>query len=229
MSEQVRKMFSGISRKYDLLNQILSFGIHHRWRKKTVKLSECKPNFKILDTASGTGDLAFEYYKHLNGNCSITATDFCNEMLDVAREKSHETESNILFETADVMKLNYIDSAFDISSISFGIRNVDDPKTGISELARVTKPNGKVVVLEFGQATGLFGFLYDLYSRYYMPFMGKLIAGDDYAYSYLPKTAKKFPCKQDFVDIMISTNRFSNVTYTQLSGGIAYIYIGVVK
>ncbi len=228
MSEQVKKMFSGISGKYDLLNDILSFGIHHRWRKKTVKQAVVSQNANILDTACGTGDLAFEFYKALKGNCNIIATDFCEDMLDIAKKKANFNEYKIKFELADVMNLHFKDKTFDITSISFGIRNVDDTKIGISELARVTKSGGRVVILEFGQADGLFGKIYNFYSKYYMPFAGKLIAGDDYAYSYLPKTAKLFPCKDEFVNIMKSTGKFSDIHYIKLSGGIAYIYTGIV-
>ena len=229
MSEQVREMFSGISGKYDLLNDILSFGIHHKWRRKTVKEAEVKKKYKILDTASGTGDLAFEFYNSLGGDCEITATDFCEDMLILAKKKANQSNYKINFDISDVMNLQFQDKIFDVTSISFGIRNVDDPQKGVAELARVTKSGGRVVILEFGQASGLFGLLYNLYSKYYMPLVGKLIAGHDYAYSYLPKTAKNFPSRENFVKIMMNTGKFSNVKYKSLSGGIAYIYTGIVN
>lgn len=229
MSDLVNNMFANISGKYDLLNDLLSFGIHHRWRKIAVKQAAPEDGMMILDTACGTGDLSFSFYKHLEGNCKITATDFCESMLVIAKKKAKNNDINIQFEIADVMNLQYPNNNFDITSISFGIRNVDDTRKGISELARVTKKGGKVVILEFGQADGVFGSLYNFYSKYYMPLVGKLIAGDDYAYSYLPQSAKLFPCKEDFTYVMKSLDVFSEVSYISLSGGIAYIYTGVVR
>lgn len=226
MSEQVREMFTDISGKYDLLNDILSFGIHRFWRKKVVKLLDLKRETKVLDLATGTGDLAFEMEKHAD---KIVGTDFCEGMLDVARIKAKARKSNVQFGFADAMNLEFPDNSFDATTISFGIRNVDNPTKCLSEMARVIKSGGKVCVLEFGQPHGVFSWFYKTYSRYIMPKLGKIFAGNASPYTYLPQTAAKFPCGDKFIEIMRSTNAFTSSKAYKLTFGIAYIYIGVVK
>jgi demethylmenaquinone methyltransferase/2-methoxy-6-polyprenyl-1,4-benzoquinol methylase len=234
MSEEVRNMFASISGNYDKMNTILSFGIHHRWRKITVDAAELKPGQKVLDTATGTGDLAISFWQKLHsisdGNTpEVVGTDFCEDMMIYAHEKNSKIGNAVKFEFADVLDLQYPDGYFDVSSISFGIRNVDDPKRGVSELARVVKPGGKVLILEFGQPEGLFALPYNIYSKYIMPQLGKLFASDKRAYTYLPVTASKFPSAEKFLDIMKSTGQFSSVSYKKLTFGVAYLYIGIVK
>ncbi len=229
MSEQVKQMFSDISGKYDLLNTILSFGVHHLWRIKTVTLSEATKGNKILDCATGTGDLAIAFKKKVESEGSVTGTDFCAGMLDYAPAKAKKQGLDIKFELADVMHLQYEDNSFDVASISFGIRNVDEPKIGLSEMARVVKKNGRVVILEFGQPQGMFGKLYRWYSKNIIPVIGKIVAGSNFAYTYLPETASKFPAGDKFVALMQETGKFEKITKKRLTFGISYIYVGVVK
>lgn len=239
MSEQVQQMFAKLSPKYDLMNDILSFGIHHLWRAKTVEKANIDRPVKLLDCATGTGDLAIAFSKAITKNsqkfgfslddCEIIATDFCPEMFEFAIPKASGLALPIRFEFADVMELHYPDGYFDISSISFGIRNVDNPQIGVAELARVVKSGGKVMILEFGQPTGWISAPYNFYSKKVMPFLGKLIAKNRSAYTYLPNTAAKFPSREKFVEIMESTNKFKSIEYHLLTYGIAYLYIGIVK
>lgn len=229
MSEKVREMFAEISGKYDFMNNLLSFGIHHAWRRKTVKYSQAKLGEKVLDCASGTGDLAIEFKNAVGKSGKVTATDFCEDMLVFAKKKFLERGYEIDCQTADAMNLPFEDSQFDIASISFGIRNVDIPKKAIEDMARTVKPGGRVVVLEFGQPRGLITPFYKFYSRFVMPAFGKIFAGNSSAYQYLPETAAKFPCRDEFVSLMDSTGSFSKAEYIELTSGIAYIYIGTVK
>jgi demethylmenaquinone methyltransferase/2-methoxy-6-polyprenyl-1,4-benzoquinol methylase len=128
------------------------------------------------------------------------------------------------------MALPFADSSFDISSISFGIRNVADPLKGLSELARVVKTGGKVMVLEFGQVrTPIIGALYNWYSEKVLPKIGGIVTGEPQAYDYLQKSSARFPCREEFCELMKSTGAFSDVTYHSLSLGIAFIYIGTKK
>lgn len=227
--EIIRSMFSKVAANYDKGNNVLSMGIHHLWRKKLVKYSGAKAGDKVLDCATGTGDLAIEFKKNV-GDGVVIGTDFCAEMLIPAPAKAKERGLEIQFEQADVTQLNYADNSFDISSISFGIRNVGDPVKGISEMARVTKSGGKVLVLEFGQVRmPIFGPLYNFYSQNILPKIGGLVTGQKDAYEYLQKSSAAFPCREGFVDLMNQTNAFSNIEYVSLSGGIAYIYKGTVK
>ena len=173
---KIKAMFSKVASGYDRANDILSAGIHHLWRKKLVKLSGAKSGDSVLDCATGTGDLAIEFKKAVGISGTVIGTDFCKEMLDFAPEKSKRRNLEIRFAVADVTALGFEDNSFDITSISFGIRNVGDPAKGISELARVTKPGGKVCVLEFGQIENpMLNRAYQFYSTKILPKIGGTI------------------------------------------------------
>lgn len=227
--EKIKQMFSQVAEKYDQTNSILSLGIHHIWKKKVVRSSEASAGQKVLDCATGTGDLALEFKKQVGLSGQVIGTDFCVEMLEAAPAKAKAQNLDVKFEVADVMQLPYPDQSFDVSSISFGIRNVQDPSKGLSEMARVTKSGGYVMILEFGQVHWpLFSSAYNFYSQKILPRLGGLITGQTQAYEYLQSSSSTFPCREEFVDLMKSTGRFSSVQYQTLTGGIAYIYKGRV-
>ncbi len=225
MSEQVREMFSEISPKYDMMNDILSFGIHRIWRRNVVKLLQLTKKSEVIDLASGTGDLAFAM-KQVAGK--VIGTDFCEDMLVVARRKAKERNIDIEFKQADAMDLPFGDNQFDAATISFGIRNVDNVSKCLSEMARVVKPGGKVIVLEFGQPKGIISVFYKIYSKYIMPILGRIFAGAGAAYTYLPETAAKFPCGDAFLKLMKDTKQYSEFKAYPLNSGIAFIYVGIV-
>lgn len=229
MSEKVRSMFADIADDYDRVNTVLSFGVHHGWRKKAIKESGAKKGYHVLDCATGTGDLAIEFKKVVGDDGYVLGTDFCAPMIEPAPGKAKEKGLLVDFEVADVMNLPYKDNRFDVSSISFGIRNVDDPTIALKELARVVKPGGRVVVLEFGQPKGLLKYPYNLYSQHIMPAVGGLLSGNRDAYTYLPRTSASFPAGDKFLRIMDNTKDFSETKTVKLTGGIAYVYVGVVK
>lgn len=228
MSEEVRKMFADISDKYDLVNGVLSMGVHNRWRKTAVKMSGAKAGMSVLDCATGTGDLALEFKKTVGNNGYVLGTDFCKEMIEPGPAKAKSKGLVVDFEVADAMNLPYEDNRFDIASISFGIRNVDDPVVALKEMARVVKPGGKVVVLEFGQASGPMKYPFEFYSKYVIPTVGGMITGNRDAYTYLPKTSAEFPAGDKFINLMYKTRSYKEYTYKKLTGGIAYIYVGLV-
>lgn len=228
MSEQVHDMFSEIAPSYDATNTVLSLGVHHLWRKKTVKLSDVSVGDAVLDCATGTGDLAIAYKKAVGDEGHVVGTDFNADMLSFAPEKAEEEGLDIEWEVQDAMDLTYDDDTFDIASIAFGIRNVDDPAVALASMARVVRPGGRVVVLEFGEPTGIMKPLYKFYNKFVLPTVGGIMSGNREAYSYLQETSIAFPCRDDFLDLMESTGSFSGQEYHSLTGGIAYIYVGTV-
>ncbi len=228
MSEAVHAMFSDIAPRYDLANSILSLGIHHLWRSNTVKASGAKQGSSVLDCATGTGDLALAFKRVVGPTGRVIGTDFNADMLSFAPAKALRKGLDVTFEVADAMNLQYADASFDVASISFGIRNVDKPIVALGEMARVVKPGGRIVVLEFGQPRGLMGTTYRWYSKNVIPFIGGLITGHRKAYEYLPTTAAAFPCRDEFLSLMKDTGRLDNCYYKELTGGIAYLYVGTV-
>lgn len=228
MSDKVKNMFADIADDYDRINSILSFGVHNVWRKTTVRESGARPGDKILDCATGTGDLALEFKKKVGHEGYVKGTDFCKEMIEHAPEKADKKKLVVEFEVADAMDLPYDDNFFDISSIAFGIRNVDDPKVCLQEMARVVKPGGRVVVLEFGQPKGPVRLPYEFYSKHVMPAIGGWISGNREAYTYLPETSAKFPAGDKFLELMAETGSFSEQRAVKLTGGISYVYVGTV-
>lgn len=222
-------MFASIARRYDHGNQVLSMGLHHHWRKAAVRLSGAKPGDQVLDCATGTGDLAFEFQRAVGPRGRVVGTDFCAEMLEIARAKGEREGLPTQFEEADALRLPYADGVFDVASIAFGIRNVDDPVRGVAEMARVVRPGGSVAVLEFGQPGGaLFGPAYRFYSTHVIPRIGGWLTGERHAYEYLHRTSSAFPSGPAFLALMESTGRFSAVRARPLSGGIAHVYVGAV-
>lgn len=229
-AEQVRSMFNEVAHNYDLANTVMSAGVHHLWRKAAVKWSGAHAGQSVLDCATGTGDLAIEFKLAVGPSGSVTGTDFSPGMLAPAPGKATKRGLDIKFEQADVTQLPYDGAAFDISSISFGIRNVENPVQGLSELARVVRPGGVVLVIEFGQPK-VPGFkqAFELYSKYLLPKIGGWVSGKPEAYQYLQDSSAQFPCREDFLKLMEQTGRFSTYEYRTLSFGIAYMYKGVVR
>ncbi|MFT3836679.1 MAG: ubiquinone/menaquinone biosynthesis methyltransferase [Myxococcaceae bacterium] len=227
MSETVQRMFAQIAPRYDLANDALSFGVHRSWRKRAVQLAEVKPGMSVLDCATGTGDLALAF-KRATQTGEVIGTDFCAEMIVPAPAKAARAGLDVRFEVADVLQLPYPDQKFDRASISFGIRNVDDPKRCLQELARVTKKGGRVIVLEFGQPDGLYGALYRFHSRFVMPLLGQLLTGNRQAYEYLPRTAAQFPAGEKFVALMKDAGCFTATRAVPLWLGTAWVYLGDV-
>jgi demethylmenaquinone methyltransferase / 2-methoxy-6-polyprenyl-1,4-benzoquinol methylase len=219
-------MFSGIARRYDLLNHLLSANIDKRWRRKVRELLEdtlAKPEAMVLDVACGTGDLSIELAR--DSEARVIGTDFCRPMLTVAKEKS----TSIPFVEGDAMNLSYVDDSFDAVTIAFGLRNLSNVEAGLGELGRVLKPGGRLVVLEFSSPVvpgfrGLFNF----YFAHILPRIGGLISGERGAYEYLPDSVSKFPDQKRLASLMESKG-FDEVSYTNLTGGIAAIHIGTKR
>ncbi len=229
MSEQVREMFASIARRYDAANEVLSLGVHRGWRRAAVRLSGVLPGDRVLDCATGTGDLALAFKRAVGPSGEVVGTDFCAEMLASAPAKAQRAGLPVRFEVADALALPYADASFDVASIGFGIRNVDDPVRCLREMSRVVRPGGRVVVLEFGQPRGPFGALFRVYSRQVMPALGGLLTGNRAAYEYLPRTAAAFPAGDRFLELMDEAGAFAQRSANPLFAGTAYVYVGAVR
>jgi demethylmenaquinone methyltransferase/2-methoxy-6-polyprenyl-1,4-benzoquinol methylase len=220
-------MFSDIAPGYDLGNDVLSFGTHRLWKRRMVREARVPKGGRVLDLATGTGDIALLFSDAVGSRGSVTGVDFCADMIEQARRRPKNQRDNLSFEVGDAMSLRFADDTFDATSISFGIRNVDDPVRALAEMRRVTRPGGRVVVLEFGQPGGLFGSLYRFYTGRIGPFVGGVITGHRDAYSYLDRTAANFPCDRAFVALMKRAG-LENVEWWPLFGGIAWLYVAEV-
>ncbi|MBN9684791.1 MULTISPECIES: bifunctional demethylmenaquinone methyltransferase/2-methoxy-6-polyprenyl-1,4-benzoquinol methylase UbiE [unclassified Corallococcus] len=229
MSTEVRQMFSSIATRYDVTNEVLSLGIHRLWRRAAVKLSGAKEGSHVLDCATGTGDLALAFKRKVGSTGRVVGTDFCPEMLESAPAKAAKAGLEVEFQVQDAMALTLPDNTFDVASISFGIRNVDDPVKCLQEMARVVRPGGRVVVLEFGQPTGPYGALFRFYSKTVMPAIGGLLTGNRAAYQYLPRTAAAFPAGDRFLSLMDQAGAYSERAAHPLLFGTAYVYVGTVR
>jgi len=226
--KQIRAMFGSIARGYDRANNVLSGGIHHLWRRKLVRWSGAAPGDRVLDCATGTGDLAIAFARVVGDSGAVTGTDFSPEMLEPAPTKAERAGVKVAFRPADVTALPFADAAFDVASISFGIRNVVDRVGGLREMARVVRPGGRVMVLEFGQPdSAVFGPLFNFYSRKVLPRLGGLLTGNYEAYSYLDRSAGAFPCRDEFLALMEQTGLLTQLEWRSYTGGIAYAYRGV--
>ncbi|WNG47013.1 bifunctional demethylmenaquinone methyltransferase/2-methoxy-6-polyprenyl-1,4-benzoquinol methylase UbiE [Archangium minus] len=229
MSTEVRQMFSSIATRYDVTNEVLSFGVHRLWRRAAVRLSGAREGSAVLDCATGTGDLALAFKRKVGTSGRVVGTDFCKEMLDSAPAKAAREGLQVEFQVADAMDLPFADNSFDVASIAFGIRNVDDPVKCLKEMARVVRPGGRVVVLEFGQPTGLFGALFRVYSKVVMPTIGGLLTGNRAAYEYLPRTSAAFPAGDKFLSLMEQAGAYQERVAHPMMFGTSYVYVGTVR
>lgn len=223
-STAVREMFSGIAGKYDLLNHLLSLNIDKSWRRKVrAELADIlsHQDALVLDVACGTGDLSLELKR--NGEARVVGTDFCRPMLAIAQDKSH---SSIPYIEADAMVLPFGDCRFDAVTIAFGLRNLPNVERGLAELFRITKPGGRLVVLEFSSPV-VPGFrqIFDLYFSRILPRIGGLVSGSRAAYTYLPDSVSKFPDQKALAKLFTKIG-FADVRFTNLTGGIAAIHVG---
>jgi demethylmenaquinone methyltransferase / 2-methoxy-6-polyprenyl-1,4-benzoquinol methylase len=224
--EQVAQMFDNIANRYDLLNSILSLGIHKGWRKKCVNLLREKKPLHILDVATGTGDFAIECSK-LDPE-KIIGIDISEGMLAKGREKVSrlKLQSLITLEYGNAETVNFANDQFDAIVVGFGVRNFQDLEKGLSNLYRMLKPGGQLVILEFSYPKNfLVKSAYNFYFSYITPVVGKIFSKDTRAYSYLTESVKAFPNNERFTTILDKL-KFKNTSFTVLSMGIAAIYRG---
>lgn len=224
--EQVRNMFNNIASYYDFLNHFLSIGIDRRWRKYTIRLIKRIKHDSILDVATGTADLAIQAAKiHPK---KIIGVDISDEMLEIGRKKIKlkNLEKLISLQNADSENLPFPDKSFDIAMAAFGVRNFEDLNKGISEMFRVLKSGGAIIVLEFSKPRKFpFKQIYLLYFQNILPLVGKIVSKNKTAYSYLPESVSTFPSGDDFLKVLKKTG-FSDNHFHPLTMGVASVYVG---
>lgn len=228
MSRRVERMFSRLAGDYDRANRVLSFGVDVWWRAKAVEASGASRGDSVLDVACGTGDLAQAFQDRVGPEGRVVGLDFSRPMLDRAAEKAAPRDAAAPFVQGDALALPFASGAFDVASIAFGIRNVDDPVAGLREMARTVRPGGSVVVLEFGQPSGILRAPYRFYSEHVLPRLGGWLTGDRDAYEYLNRTAATFPSGDAFLELVDEAGSFQGARAWPLTGGIAYVYRAVV-
>ncbi len=223
-NKRISEMFSSIAPTYDFLNHFLSFNIDKLWRIKAVSLLDGN---SVLDVATGTGDVALQINK-MNKFKSITASDVSHGMLKIAIKKAEDMGAdNIKFICAPAEALPFDDESFDNVIIAFGIRNIPDRISALYEFKRVLKKNGRLVVLEFNKPVSkVFNEVYNVYSNFVLPFLGRIISHNNKAYDYLPNSIKNFP-DVEFLKKSMERAGFKEVCYFPLTFGISFIHTGI--
>ena len=226
-AKKVQGVFTSVASKYDVMNDVMSLGVHRIWKEAMMDWLAPRPSQKLLDVAGGTGDISFKFLKRA-GSGHATVLDITENMLIEGRKRAEANQvlDSLNWVVGDAMALPFADNSFDVYTISFGIRNVTRPQEALNEAFRVLRPGGRLMVLEFSQIpVPLAQKAYDFYSFNVIPRMGKLIANDRDSYQYLIESIRKFPNQDTFLS-MVRQAGFENANYRNLSLGISALHSG---
>ncbi|WP_111642962.1 bifunctional demethylmenaquinone methyltransferase/2-methoxy-6-polyprenyl-1,4-benzoquinol methylase UbiE [Marinimicrobium alkaliphilum] len=226
---RVAQVFHSVAAKYDLMNDLMSGGVHRLWKRFTIELSAVRPGQKVLDIAGGTGDLSYAFARKVGSEGLVVLADINASMLNVGRDRLTDRgiAGNIEFAQADAQYLPFPDNTFDVITIAFGLRNVTDKDLALSAMLRVLKPGGRLLVLEFSKPrNSLLEKAYDTYSFKVLPFMGKLVTNDADSYRYLAESIRMHP-DQDTLKSMMESAGFVNVDYHNMTGGVVALHKGI--
>lgn len=227
--EMVLNYFSMISKRYDLMNTILSFGLHKRWKREAVRLCGLKRGDMVLDLCGGTGDISALALKYLNSQGKVILYDLNRDMINQGIIKLNKINQNkrIEFVQGDAEYISFLDNTFDSVFVGFGIRNIEAPEQALKEVYRVLKNNGRFIFIEFSTPEYRpFAKLYDFYSFYIMPYLGKIIAGSKEAYTYLPVSIRGF-YKPNEIIMLLKEAGFSDISFVRILNGVAIIYSAI--
>ena len=224
---KVRSLFTGVANNYDIMNDVMSMGIHRVWKEAMMDWLAPRPGQNLLDVAGGTGDVSFKFLKRA-GRGHATVCDLTEGMLIEGRKRAEAEamQDSLDWVVGDAMNLPFEDNTFDVYTISFGIRNVTRPQEALNEAYRVLKPGGRIMVLEFSQLPNpMMQRAYDLYSFNVIPRMGQVIANDRDSYQYLVESIRNFPDQETFLG-MVRAAGFENAKYRNMTMGIAALHSG---
>lgn len=225
---QVRAMFDRIARVYDRMNSAMTAGMHHHWRRRAVDRARVGPGDRVLDVATGTGDLALELWDRVGPEGEVVGVDFAETMLEIARTKAQRLPgSRIRFVAGNALELPFGEDEFGAATVGFGARNFSDLRRGLAEMARVTRPGGRVVVLEItSPQRPPLSWFFRLWFDRAIPALGRL-AGDRDAYSYLPSSVRRFPGPRELAAELVAVG-LVDVRYLLTAGGIIAVHSGTV-
>ena len=227
-ASKVAGVFHSVAAKYDLMNDLMSGGVHRMWKAFTIEMSGVRPGHKVLDIAGGTGDLSAKFSKIVGAEGLVVLADINSSMLNVGRDKLTDNGivNNIEFSQADAQFLPFPDNTFDVITIAFGLRNVTDKDQALRDMCRVLKPGGRLLVLEFSKPTNpVMAKLYDVYSFSVLPKMGQLVADDADSYRYLAESIRMHPDQETLKGMMVAAG-FANCDYHNLTSGVVALHRG---
>jgi demethylmenaquinone methyltransferase/2-methoxy-6-polyprenyl-1,4-benzoquinol methylase len=225
-ARRVRGVFDSVASKYDVMNDVLSMGLHRAWKAYTVAVAAVQPGMKVLDIAGGTGDLAMAFAQRAGAQGRVVLTDINEAMLRHGRDRALDAGLVLPTAVCDAEKLPFADASFDLASVAFGLRNMTHKEQALAEMARVLRPGGRLLVLEFSKPAPALRKPYDWYSFTFMPWAGKLIAGDAESYRYLAESIRMHP-DQATLKAMMQASGFAHVDVHNLAGGIVALHVGV--
>lgn len=228
-SARVLRHFNSVAHVYDFMNTLLSFGIHHAWKRASVRMLNLRPGDRVLDVCGGTGDLAILAGRRVGSQGRVVIYDINRAMIAAGLHKvlGGPLEDRIRHVQGDAEQISFPDRSFEAAMVGFGIRNVTRMRQGFAEMYRVLKPGGRLMCLEFSRPVWpLFRSLYDMYSFYIMPFLGELIAGSRKAYTHLPESIRMFPLPDELAHMLRQVG-FSSVTYRYFTNGIAVAHLAM--
>ncbi|MFK7894013.1 MAG: bifunctional demethylmenaquinone methyltransferase/2-methoxy-6-polyprenyl-1,4-benzoquinol methylase UbiE [Granulosicoccus sp.] len=224
----VGQVFDSVAGKYDVMNDLMSFGVHRLWKRFTVSQAGVRPGHRVLDLAGGTGDLALQFTRRVGPKGSVVLSDINAAMLNTGRDRLMDegVTGNIEYVQANAECLPFDDDSFDCVSMAFGLRNVTDKDAALASIHRVLKPGGRVLILEFSKPVlPLLSKAYDAYSFTALPLMGKLVANDAESYRYLAESIRMHP-DQDTLEQMMQDAGFAKTSYHNLTGGVVALHKG---
>ena len=225
-AQRVRGVFDSVASKYDVMNDLMSGGLHRAWKAYTVMVANLREGQRALDIAGGTGDLALAFSKKVGTTGQVVHTDINEAMLRTGRDRLLDAGVILPTVVCDAEKLPFPDGHFDVVSVAFGLRNMTHKDAALREMARVLKPGGKLLVLEFSQVAGPLRKAYDLYSFKVLPRLGSLVAGDAESYRYLAESIRMHPNQQELKALMKS-NGFGHVDFHNMTAGVVALHVGL--